>query len=311
MLVVGLIGLTAPAAAARATPRPRDAEPPTTRSLLRTFLATNATAVAVDDGYEVTVTGPRAGVAFTDRPERRAFRFDPVQTVSRWAERYRDDPPNVALAGVTDDGLAVARVATVTSARVVDPGRLRFTMRLLSDPPGRSIPPRLRDVSVFIDEARTAQVGEPERATGAWLLSLSAPDATSRRHSRSEAHSGGRTYDLTFARPGTGLGFTEQPERRWVRLDPERVASAWRDAFGDDPPNAVLSGVTPGGRAVSVPVTVLTVRTGAPGAPDVVGFTVRTVGRHPSRAVPAVLRDAVLSVDEALSVTDMDSPCSV
>ncbi|MFM8305423.1 MAG: hypothetical protein ACKOA9_14205 [Actinomycetota bacterium] len=293
-VVVGVAGRAGPVDAA---------EPPTPGSLLRTFLAATATAVAVDGGYMVTVADPRAGIAFTDRPARRAFRFDPVRAVSRWAQRYGDDPPNVALAGVTADGVAVARVATVASAEVVDPRRLRFSLRLLDDPPGRSIPADLADVTVFVDEPGTAAVGDPERATGRWLVTLNAPDATARRGSDRAR----RTFDLSLARPGVGVGFTEQPERRWVRIDPARVPAAWPTVFGDDPPNAVLSGVAPGGREVAVPVTVL----GARAEGDGLGFTVRAIGRGARDAVPPVLRDAVLSVDEALSVTDMDSPCSV
>lgn len=284
----------------------RAAAQPAPGRLLRTFLATEATAVAAHGGYEVTVTDPQAGVAFTDRPTRRAFRFDPVRTVARWAQRYGDDSPNVALAGVTTDGVAVARVATVSTAEVTDSGRLRFSMRLLDDPPGRSIPAVLTDVTVFVDEPGTAVVGEPERATGQWLVSLNAPRATARTRTGGGAER--RTFDLSLARPGAGVGFTDQPERRWVRIDPTRVPAAWPSVFGDDPPNAVLSGVTPGGRKVAVPVTVLAAQAEST---DALGFTVRTIGRDGRRTIPAVLRDAVLSVDEALSVTGMDSACSV
>lgn len=310
-LVVAFVVCAAPASGAAGLTVARDAaqsqDGPVGRSLLRTFLATDATAVVNDGGFAVTVTEPRAGVAFTDRPDRRAFRFDPVQTVARWSTRYGDDPPNVVLAGVAPDGTSVARAVTVTSASVVDTERLQFSMSLLGDPAGRSIPPTLSNVSVFIDEPGTTEVGEPERATGKWMLSLGAPNATVNA-TRPAAQATAGTTDIVLSGLGIGIGFTDQPVRRWVRIDPQLVPSGWREAFGDDPPNAVLSGITDAGRSVAIPVTVLAVRSEEG---DAIGFTVRRLGRRGPRSIPVVLRDAVLSIDEALSVDGMDSPCAI
>ncbi len=113
------------------------------------------------------------------------------------------------------------------------------------------------------------------------------------RNAQIAAIDGGSRVTLTGY--GDVLAFTDRPLRKARRTTVALLTDHWNRLFGNDPPNAALSGVTPDGRSIDVAVELTAVR----GDDSTVAFDVRGVGVSRDLHLPAQLVDVSLFIDDA------------
>ena len=98
---------------------------------------------AADGGYTLTLTGVKPDVlAFTDRPERQAQRWDTTKFLNDWANEFDDDPPN-----------AVISAGGEAAITINDPQVSGVTVTFTATPlPGQTLPTdTINQPTLFID----------------------------------------------------------------------------------------------------------------------------------------------------------------
>ncbi len=144
-----------------------------------------------------------------------------------------------------------------------------------------------------------APLGEPVAASASsdaaaapdWLFVLDAPSAT--------LDSGADELTLTLQAPGHVLAFTDRPARDAEFVRPTWLATEWEELFGEDPPNAVLTGLSEDGSTVEVAVVVESLEgDGAELTASLTGLGEGVEG------LPASLRQVALFVDDVVVPTD-------
>jgi hypothetical protein len=127
-------------------------------------------------------------------------------------------------------------------------------------------------------------------ATASWLFSLDAD--------RADVTTGpAGTSTVTMVEPGDVLAFTDRPVRHSERLVTTWFSGNFQHLFGQDPPNAVLTGMADG-RAVEVAVEVRAVT----GDRNALTATVHGIGDDEHTVIPATLTDAALFIDDTIVV---------
>ena len=125
------------------------------------------------------------------------------------------------------------------------------------------------------------------------LFALDAPSAT--------VGIQGAEHTITMQEPSDVLAFTDRPVREAQRGSVATLVEAWRQLFGDDPPNAALSAVTPDGFSVDVPVELTSISS----TNDRVVFTARRIDDGERAAVPSDLESVSLFIDDAAACPPM------
>jgi hypothetical protein len=122
------------------------------------------------------------------------------------------------------------------------------------------------------------------------LLALDAGSAT--------VSDDGEEQSITLRETSDVLAFTDRPVRAAQRTSVDQLVQRWDRLFGDDPPNAALSGVTVDGYSVDVPVELTSIS--ATG--DDVSFTARRLDDGQNAPVPEELERVSMFIDDG-------SPC--
>jgi hypothetical protein len=122
------------------------------------------------------------------------------------------------------------------------------------------------------------------------LLALDAGSAT--------VSDDGEEQTITLRGTSDVLAFTDRPVRAAQRTSVSELVERWDRLFGDDPPNAALSGVTTDGYSVDVPVELTSISADG----DEVSFTARRLDDGQNAPVPDELERVSVFIDDV-------SPC--
>lgn len=145
-------------------------------------------------------------------------------------------------------------------------------------------------------ESPTVDSPTGDSTTPEWLFVLDAPSARL---------VDGDTITLTLLEPGHVLAFTDRPDRDAEFVRPTWLAGEWARLFGDDPPNAVLTGLADDGSTVELAVVVDSVD----GDGEELTVTLSPLAGRAELdgrpdAVPASLRQVALFVDDVVVPAD-------
>lgn len=124
-----------------------------------------------------------------------------------------------------------------------------------------------------------------------WLFAIDSPTADS-----VDTAAG---FTVTLAEPGHVLAFTDRPARDAHRLRTAWLAQNWDLLFAEDPPNGVLTGLDPDGRAVEIAVEI----EGLTGDGDELVASVRGLGEDADTTSPGRMTDVALFIDDVVVPT--------
>ena len=107
-----------------------------------------------DGEYTLTLTGVKPGMlAFTDRPDRQAQRWDTTEFLNNWVGEFETDPPNAVIS-------ADSEAAITISNPQVSGDTVTFTATPL---PGQTLPTdTINQPTLFIDSEFMGKTINPE-----------------------------------------------------------------------------------------------------------------------------------------------------